>query len=129
MAYKPRHKNFDAGDMVAVRFGGVLWHYGIVTSSGTVISNSRLQGGVVEQSLQTFAKGRRIRLCGQADTLDAVNIERRARRALGSDYRLTSSNCIDLTRRTHRQSATPWQVTTAIASAIGDALGKSNRRY
>ncbi|GAB5458848.1 MAG: hypothetical protein Hens3KO_18780 [Henriciella sp.] len=129
MAYKSRYNDFDAGDMVAVRFGGVLWHYGIVTSSGTVISNSRLQGGVIEQSLSAFAKGRRVRLCGQADTLDAVNIERRARRALGSEYRLTSSNCIDLTRRAHRQSATPWQVTTAIASAIGDALSKSNRRY
>lgn len=129
MAYRHGFREFDAGDTIAVRFGGVLWHYGVVTSSGTVITNSRKRGGVVEQSLSEFAQGRRIRLCGQANTLDGVNIERRARRALGSDYKLTQSNCIDLTRRTHRQSPTPWQVTAAVSSAIGDIFNKRGRRY
>ena len=55
--------DFRAGDHVAVPFGIGLWHYGIVTSRGSVISNSRKHGGVTEQSLRQFANGRRIRLC------------------------------------------------------------------
>jgi hypothetical protein len=44
---------YAAGDVVSIRFGGVLRHYGVVTSRGTVICKSRLHGGVVEQSLGT----------------------------------------------------------------------------
>ena len=42
-----QHDPFTAGDVVSIRFGGVLRHYGVITGRGTVICNSRLHGGVV----------------------------------------------------------------------------------
>ncbi len=65
---------FQPGDMVAIRFGMVLSHYGIVTQRGTVISNSRKNGGVVEQSLARFADGKPIRRCASREGLAAVAV-------------------------------------------------------
>ncbi len=118
-----------AGEIVSIPFGGVLRHYGVVTSRGTVISNSRAGGGVVEQSLTAFKNGKSIRRHGTSDHQHPLQIEARARRALGASYDLTGSNCIDFTRHTHRQSPTPWQVGRATLMAIGDMLSGSRRRY
>jgi uncharacterized protein YijF (DUF1287 family) len=35
------YRHFQAGDVVSIRFGGVLRHYGVITSGGRVISNAR----------------------------------------------------------------------------------------
>ena len=82
---------FEPGDVVSVRFGVVLSHYGVVTSRGTIISNSRLHDGVVEQSPDQFSTGREIRLHRRYSSLDGHLVESRARRQLGRDYDLFGS--------------------------------------
>jgi hypothetical protein len=125
------HKNqFYAGDTVAIPFGIGLWHYGVVTSRGTVISNSRRHGGVVEQSIGRFGDGKKVRLCKTTDSLGAVAAETRARKALGAGYNLTSSNCAHFARWSHRRNPTTLQVASATVSAFGDLrFGSKRRRY
>lgn len=129
--FTPREKSmFDAGDTIAIPFGIGLWHYGVVTSRGTVISNSRQHGGVVEQSLSQFRNGKRIRLCDTVDTLGAVAAETRARKALGARYDLARSNCAHFARWSHRRNPTTLQVASATASALGDLLfGSTRKKY
>ena len=124
-----RYSDFQAGDRVAIPFGIGLQHYGIVTARGTVISNSRKHGGVVEQSLATFANGKRIRLCERKHGLSGHIAVQRARRQIGADYRLHESNCIDLMQHSYRRRPTAWQVTSATLSAVKDMFSAKGRRY
>lgn len=124
-----RLNRFEPGDVIAIPFGIGLSHYGLVTSRGTVISNSSRHGGVVEQSLSEFSKGRRIRLCERTDALDAAVSETRARRAKGSTYSLTEANCAHFTRYSRRQRPTSVQVASATVSALADMVFGPKRRY
>lgn len=116
--------DLPAGEIVSIPLGGVFSHYGVMTARGTVISNSRYSGGVVEQSLAEFRDGRPLRQHGSSGGLHPFQIEARARRALGSGYKLTGSNCIDFTRHTHRRAATPWQIGHATLMAARDMFSK-----
>lgn len=129
MTYFDDRYDMPAGEIVSIPFGGVFRHYGVVTARGTVISNSRAAGGVVEQSLSTFMQGRELRRHGHSRSEHAFQIEARARRKLGRSYDLTGSNCIDFTRHTHKKRATPWQLGRATLMAVGDMIGQSRRRY
>ena len=117
-----RNYGFEPGDVVAIPFGIGLSHYGIVTAQGTVISNSRRHGGVIEQSLTEFSDGKRIRLCERSDALDGAIAEGRARRMKGKSYRLTESNCAHLARYSHRQKPTSVQVASATARTLVDMV-------
>lgn len=117
-----RRYGFEPGDVVAIPFGIGLSHYGIVTAAGTVISNSRKHGGVVEQSFHEFAAGRRVRLCERTDALEGVAAVSRARRAKGRSYRLTESNCAHLTRWSHRQRPTSVQIASATVRTLSDMV-------
>ena len=117
-----RTYGFEPGDVVAIPFGIGLSHYGIVTAAGTVISNSRKHGGVVEQSFTSFANGKRVRLCERTDALEGVVAATRARRVKGKPYRLTESNCAHLTRWSHRQRPTSIQVASATARTLADMV-------
>ena len=123
------HDDFAPGDMIAVRFAGVLFHYGIVTQRGTVISNSNRYGGVVEQTLAEFADGRPVRRCARRDGLDAIAVESRARRALGAPYSLTHSNCSHFTRWTYRRRPTFIQAASATFEAVKDLTRGPRRPY
>ena len=124
-----RSNRFEPGDVIAIPFGIGLSHYGIVTSRGTVISNSSKHGGVVEQSLAAFSRGRRIRLCERTDSLDAVVAESRARRAKGAAYSLTEANCAHFTRYSRRQRPTTLQIASATVSAFSDMVFGRKRRF
>ncbi len=114
---------YATGDVVSIRFGGVLRHYGVITSRGTVICNSRLHGGVVEQSLDSFSAGRSMRLHDRYSELDGYHVELRARRHLGKGYDLFGSNCGHFVRHAHRRKPTPMQVAAATVRTVGDMLG------
>lgn len=117
-----RSYGFEPGDIVAIPFGIGLSHYGIVTASGTVISNSRKYGGVVEQSFPEFANGKRVRLCERTDVLEGTAAVARARRAKGRPYSLNESNCVHFTRWSHRQKPTSIQVASATVRSLVDMV-------
>lgn len=120
---------FNPGDVVSVRFGAVLSHYGVVTSRGTIISNSRLHDGVIEQRPEDFATGRTIRLHRRYSSLDGHLVEGRARRQLGRDYDLFGSNCGHLVRHAHCRRPTPLQIGAATVRALGDMLSSTRNPY
>ena len=122
-----RIHGFEPGDVIAIPFGIGLSHYGIVTASGTVISNSRRHGGVVEQSLSAFSDGKRVRLCERTDALNGAIAETRARRAKGRAYRLTESNCAHLSRWSHRRKPTSIQIASATVRTLADMVFKPHR--
>jgi len=111
---------YEPGDVISVRFAGVLRHYGIVTFGGRVLSNNGFRGGVISQTITQFANGRAIMHHGKGDDTCEYTAHDRAHRHLGKDYTLTGSNCIDYTRHARRQGASPWQVGRAVLMAIGD---------
>ena len=117
----------EPGDVVSVRFAGLLRHYGVVTHSGRILSNSRDHDGVVEQSLDEFSGGRRIKRHRNTSGLHALEIEARARRAKRRRYTVTGSNCIDYVRHAHRQRPTPWQVGSATLITLSDMFGPRKR--
>ncbi|MEO1552762.1 MAG: hypothetical protein AAFR82_02415 [Pseudomonadota bacterium] len=118
---------FEPGDVVAIPFGIGLSHYGIVTATGTVISNSRKHGGVVEQSFTAFANGKRVRLCERTDALGGAVAESRARRRKGHNYHLTESNCAHFSRYSHRQKPTTIQIASATARTLADMVFRGRR--
>lgn len=118
---------YTPGDVVSVRFAGVMRHYGLITPGGRVISNCGRAGGVVEQSFADFARGRPVRHHGRFSDLDGHATYARARRALGADYTLAGSNCIDFVRWSHRRRPTSWQVGRAALMAAGDMLTRRKR--
>lgn len=111
---------FEPGDVIAIPFGIGLSHYGVVTAQGTVISNSRKHGGVIEQSLRAFSNGKRIRLCERTDPLSGAIAENRARRAKGRGYSLTEANCAHFSRWSHRQKPTTIQIASATARTFAE---------
>ena len=119
-----RFDAFDPGDVISVQFGGVLRHYGVVTLSGRVLSNSRVHGGVIEQSITEFAAGRTIKRHRRTSELHYLEIETRARRARRMSYRLTETNCIDYVRHSHRQRPTSWQYGAATLKTLSDMFGR-----
>lgn len=132
MTHRPYHDTFrihhSPGDTVSIRFGGVLRHYGVVTSRGTVICNSRKHGGVVEQSLAEFANGKPIQNHGPDSRAPSYVTENRARRRLGRDYDLSGSNCIDFVHAANRKSPSPWQIGRATGQALSDMVFGKRRR-
>ncbi|MEM1106052.1 MAG: hypothetical protein AAGH87_06655 [Pseudomonadota bacterium] len=111
---------YAAGDVVSVRFAGVLRHYGVVTFGGRILSNNGMRGGVISQSLEDFADGRPVRWHGAGGNASDYLSHDRAQRHLGRQYTLTGQNCIDYTRNVRGQRPTPWQLLRAGAMAIGD---------
>ena len=117
-----RSYGFEPGDIVAIPFGIGLSHYGLVTACGTVISNSRKHGGVVEQTFHEFANGKRVRLCERTDAVRGSAAVARARRAKGRAYSLSESNCAHFTRWSHRQKPTSIQVASATVRSVADMV-------
>lgn len=112
--------HFQPGDVVSVRFGGVLRHYGVVTFGGRVVSNNGRLGGVVSQTCEEFARGRPIRHHGSSNPDDAYKVTHRAHRRIGYDYDLTGSNCVHHVRTARGQSPTLTQYVRATAITLGD---------
>lgn len=113
---------YSPGDVISIRFAGVLRHYGVVGLDGRVISNSRAGGGVITQSLADFADGRPVMKHRRFSQTDPLEIDARARRHIGKDYDWAGSNCVHLVRGAHKRKPTTLQVTRAVATTVRDML-------
>ncbi|MEQ9314817.1 MAG: hypothetical protein RLN72_03135 [Henriciella sp.] len=120
--------DYRPGDVVSVRFGGVLRHYGVVTHGGRVISNNGRYNGVVSQSLEEFARGRPIQNHGPGDGGSEYLSSARAHRRLGHDYDLTGSNCVHFVRSSRGRKPTTTQVARATFEAFRDMFSGPRRR-
>jgi len=67
-------------------------HKGIATERGTVIHRSKRDGIAVEQSPAEFSGGRALRVIRPAPR-DGLAVVARARREVGSEWRLLDANC------------------------------------
>jgi len=83
---------YSPGDIVSVRVGTIR-HEGIMTEHGRVISNSRKNGGVFEESTRSFAEGRAIRNHGPLRPADPARVLARARSQIGRAYHPYTHNC------------------------------------
>ena len=120
--------DYRPGDVVSVRFGGVLRHYGVVTHGGRIISNNGRYGGVVSQSLDEFARGRPVLNHGPGEGGSDYLASARASRRLGHDYDLTGSNCVHFVRHAHGRKPTVTQIARGTFEAFRDMMGPK-RRY
>ncbi|MEM5515363.1 hypothetical protein WNY37_00265 [Henriciella sp. AS95] len=120
--------DYRPGDVVSVRFGGVLRHYGVVTHGGRIISNNGRYGGVVSQSLSEFARGREIHNHGPGDGESDYLASARATRRLGHDYHLTGSNCVHFVRSARGRKPTATQIARGTFEAFRDMM-KPRRRH
>lgn len=84
---------YQAGDIIRVRVHGVIFHEGIITEHGRVISNSRRRGGVFEESLRVFSGGKKIQNLGALAGFDPQVAVNRARSQIGQPYDLVAYNC------------------------------------
>jgi len=118
------------GDIVSVRFGGVLRHYGLVTFGGRILSNNGERGGVISQSLSDFAQGRELKHHPRNKPEESEYLaHHRAHRRLGHDYDLTSSNCVHFVRSARGKSPTATQYARGALATLGDMFGPKRDRW
>lgn len=120
-----KSNHLHPGDLVSVRFGGVLRHYGIVTFGDRIVSNNGRLGGVISQTYDEFAMGRKVRHHGPGGPDGAYKVVHRAHRRIGHDYDLTGSNCVHYVRTARGQSPTITQYARATAMALGDMFRRT----
>ncbi len=96
------HISYQLGDVLRVTVYGVVVHEGIYTDEGTVISNSRRNGRVIEESVHAFSAGRKISNIGPLSDISPHVALAHARTRLGDNYRLYADNCQHFVRRCYR---------------------------
>lgn len=115
-------KAHQIGDVLRVTVYGWVVHEGILTGEGTVISNSRRNGYVVEESIREFANGRKITNIGPlSDTSPHVAVAH-ARTRLGQKYSLMSDNCQHFVRHCYKVKPTSPQRNVALIAGVAVAL-------
>ena len=117
------------GDIVSVRFGGVLRHYGVVTFGGRILSNNGEEGGVVSQTFGEFAKGREVTHHPNTSGDSEYLAHHRALRRLGHDYDLTGSNCVHFVRHARGKTPTLTQYARGALTTLGDMFGARRDRW
>ena len=90
------------GDVLRVSVYGGIHHEGIVTETGTVISNSRRMGGVTEESVRAFAGLNRITNLGPLSDCPSYSAIYYARSQIGKPYKAFNSNCQHFVRECYR---------------------------
>ncbi len=94
--------SYQLGDVLRVTVYGFVVHEGIYTDLGTVISSSRRNGYVVEESVRAFSAGREITNIGPLSDISPHLALAHARTRLGKKYKLLSDNCQHFVRRCYR---------------------------
>lgn len=111
---------FQPGDIVSVRFAGVMRHYGVVTFGGRILTNNGERGGVISQSFDAFSQGRDVMRHPRKEGDCEYLMHHRAHRRLGHDYDLTGSNCVHFVRNVRGRKPTTTQYARGALMALGD---------
>lgn len=108
------------GTVIATVKGG-FWHVGVYSNIGTVISNSRCSGGVIEESLNAFCNGKQIKILGYPSQLPPFEVIYRARQLIGKKYNVFNYNCEHFVREVHGLKPESPQLNQAslLAACIG----------
>lgn len=118
-------ENAPPGSIVQVRIQGV-WHEGLIAEHGparTVVHKSKRTGRVVEEPIEDFAAGARVRVGGFPGRLAGDEVLRRARARIGEPWSW-SANCQRFTRGCHAvPSRSPDVERTAIGAVLGMTIG------
>lgn len=113
----------QAGDVLRVTVYGWVIHEGILTGEGTVVSNSRRNGYVVEETVREFANGRKITNIGRLSEISPHVAIAHARTRLGQKYSLLSDNCQHFVRHCYKVKPTsPQRNVALIAGAVVASL-------
>ena|SRR6266849_490467 len=105
------------GQKVFVRkWHGLVTHCGIYTERNTVISSSP-GGGVVEQPLDEFSGGAPVTPAGYPGTLHPLVVIDRARRQIGTPWRL-NFNCEHFVNWAHGVEVQSPQLKAAVAFGL-----------
>ena len=118
-----RQVSLPPGTVIGVRWG-LVEHVGIVTGRAIdgmpgVISNSHAHGGVREESLSSFARGRPFRIHQKMSELPDAEVAARARRMIGRRYDALRFNCEHFVRLAHGKKARSPQIHRLLAVAAG----------
>ncbi len=115
--------SYSIGDVLRVTVYGFVVHEGIYTDEGTVISNSRRNGRVIEESLAAFSGGRKVTNIGPLSDISPHRAVAHARTRLGDKYRLLADNCQHFVRRCYQKKPTsPQRDIALIVGAIAAVL-------
>ena len=114
-------EDVSQGDVIYIYRWGIIRHWGIVTSVGTVISNSGRHGGVIEQLFDDFSCGQMVKKVGYIGSLAPWDVENRARSAIGKGYEALFNNCEHFAYWAHGKRPQSPQVFT-VFMALGLAM-------
>jgi len=103
------------GDVLRVTVYGGVHHEGIVTDTGTVISNSRRYGCVTEENVRSFAGLNRITNLGQLSDCSPYSAIFYARNQLGKPYSAFNGNCQHFVRECYGLKPKSHQKNWAVA--------------
>lgn len=112
---------YKQGEILSINWRMGVEHDGIYTDAGTVIAGSKRTGCVVEEDLETFSGGRKIRSKGYPSTLSPQAVEANARANLGKRYNLFGYNCQHFATECHGRRHSP-QLRSAVWSVASIVL-------
>ncbi len=108
---------FRQGEILSINWRMGVEHDGIYTAAGTVIAGSKRTGCVVEEDLQSFSGGRKIRSKGFPSDLNPAMVESNARNKIGKAYNLFGYNCQHFATECHGRKHSPQLRSTMIGLA------------
>lgn len=115
-------RSLSPGHVWSVDYG-FYRHMALETLNGTMISNSRSNGGILETSKEEFADGRPVTNEGYLGDLCPVTVEKRARSMSDRNYDLFTFNCEHFVRYAHGvREVSPQIGKAALFTALGIAL-------
>ena len=84
---------YKQGEIVSINWYMGVEHDGIYTAAGTVIAGSKRTGYVVEEDINAFSGGRKVRSKGFPSDMTPEMVEVNARTNIGKSYNLFGYNC------------------------------------
>lgn len=89
------------GTIISTPAYKLIDHWGILTERGTVISNSKRHGRVVEESLESFCNGNVMKVVGYLGKLSSAEVIARARECIDKPWDAIKSNCEHFAHHAH----------------------------